>query len=116
MRLKRSAVALATASLLVLAACGGDGDDNNNASSGDNPSVDTENLGNTGEGQDPTREGPKTIEGATEGGTITVLTSTGLTTPIDPSDLYYTDTNGDHDLAGHASADAVRLRRRKRAR
>ena len=94
MRLKRSAVAIATASLLVLAACGGDGDDNNNASGGDNPSVDTENLGNTGEGQDPTREGPKTIEGATEGGTITVLTSTGLTTPIDPSDLYFTDTNG----------------------
>jgi peptide/nickel transport system substrate-binding protein len=93
MRLKRSAVALATASLLVLAACGGDGDDNDRGS-GPSADVDTENLGNTGEGQDPDREGPVTIEGATEGGTITVLTSTGLTTPIDPSDLYYTDTNG----------------------
>ena len=34
-----------------------------------------------------------TIDGAKKGGTVTVLTSTGLTTPIDPSDLYYTDTN-----------------------
>ncbi len=57
------------------------------------PSIDTENLGNTGDGTDPTREGPATIEGATEGGTVTVLTSPGLSTPIDPSDLYYTDTN-----------------------
>ena len=32
-------------------------------------SVDTENLGNTGNGTDPTREGPKTIDGAKEGGT-----------------------------------------------
>ena len=91
MRLKRSAVALATVSLVVLAACGGSGDDK---SSGDGSgSIDKENLGNTGDGTDPTREGPKTIEGAKEGGTITVLSSSGMTTPIDPSDLYYTDTN-----------------------
>ena len=92
MRLKRSAVALATASLLALAACGGGGDDDK-SSSGDADAIDTENLGNTGDGTDPTREGPATIEGATEGGTVTVLTSPGLSTPIDPSDLYYTDTN-----------------------
>ena len=92
MRLKRSAVALATASLLTLAACGGGGDDDSGASD-PRDSVDTENLGNTGSGTDPDREGPVTIEGATEGGTVTVLTELGLTTPLDPSDLYYTDTN-----------------------
>jgi len=92
MRLKRSAVALAAASLLVLAACGGGGDDDD-SSGGATDTIDTENLGNTGDGTDPDREGPATIEGATEGGIITVLTSAGLSTPIDPSDLYYTDTN-----------------------
>ena len=91
MRLKRSAVAVATASLLALAACGGGGDDDEQQR--DASTVDTENLGNTGDGMDPTREGPATIDGAKKGGTVTVLTSPGLTTPIDPSDLYYTDTN-----------------------
>jgi peptide/nickel transport system substrate-binding protein len=93
MRLKRSAVALATASLLALAACGGGSDDNNKSSGDASSSVDTENLGNTGSGMDPTRQGPVTIDGAKKGGTVTMLTSTGWTTPIDPSDLYYTDTN-----------------------
>ncbi|QIG43510.1 hypothetical protein G5V58_12715 [Nocardioides anomalus] len=86
-------MALATASLLVLAACGGGGDDDNGGGGDAKGSVDTENLGNTGDGQDPTREGPATIDGAKEGGTVTVLSTAGLTTPIDPSDLYYTDTN-----------------------
>ncbi len=94
MRLKRSVVALATASLLALAACGGGGDDDSGGGGGNaGDSIDQENLGNTGDGTDPEREGPVTIDGATEGGTITVLTETGLTTPLDPSDLYYTDTN-----------------------
>ena len=93
MRLKRSAVAVATASLLALAACGGGGDDNKSSGGGDSGKVDTENHGNTGSGQDATRQGPVTIDGAKKGGTVTLLTSTGWTTPIDPSDLYYTDTN-----------------------
>lgn len=94
MRLKRSAVAAAaTASLLALAACGGGGDDDNGGGGSAGDSIDQENLGNTGDSTDPDREGPVTIEGATEGGTVTVLTEAGLTTPIDPSDLYYTDTN-----------------------
>lgn len=92
MRLKKPFVALATAGLLTLAACGGGGD-SEDPGAGDSNAIDQENLGNTGSGQDPTREGPVTIEGATEGGTVTVLTSTGFTTPIDPADLYYTDTN-----------------------
>jgi peptide/nickel transport system substrate-binding protein len=90
MRLKNSVVALAAAGTLVLAACGSDGGDS--GTSADN-TIDRDNLGNTGDGTDPDREGPVTIEGAEEGGIVTVLTSTGLTTPIDPSDLYYTDTN-----------------------
>ena len=66
MRLKRSAVALAAASLLVLAACGGGGDDDD-SSGGATDTIDTENLGNTGDGTDPDREGPATVEGAAEG-------------------------------------------------
>jgi peptide/nickel transport system substrate-binding protein len=88
MRFKKPIVALSAACLLTLAACGGSGGGNGNG-----PGVDTSNLGNTGNGQDATRQGPVTIEGATEGGTVTVLTSIGFTTPIDPTDLYYVDTN-----------------------
>ncbi|WP_232676016.1 ABC transporter substrate-binding protein [Nocardioides sp. R-C-SC26] len=90
MRLKKTVVAfVATTGLLTLAACGGD--DGNDGGSGS--SVDRESLGNTGDSQDPDREGPVTIEGAKTGGIVKVLTSVGFTTPIDPSDLYYTDTN-----------------------
>lgn len=90
MHLKKSAVAVTTAGLLFLAAaCGGSGGGGDEGGEG----VNKETLGDTGSGQDPDREGPVTIDGAQEGGTVTVLTSTGITTPIDPSDLYYTDTN-----------------------
>jgi peptide/nickel transport system substrate-binding protein len=92
MRFKKPIVALSTAGLLALAACGGssgDGGDTGKSGSG----IDQSNLGNTGDGMDPEAKGPATIDGAKEGGTVTVLTSTGLTTPIDPTDLYYTDTN-----------------------
>jgi peptide/nickel transport system substrate-binding protein len=93
MRLKKPFVAIATAGLLTLAACGGSGDGNGDTGASGGAGVDTENLGNTGDGKDATREGPVEIDGATEGGTVTVLTATGFTTPIDPADLYYTDTN-----------------------
>ncbi len=92
MRFRKPIVALTAAGLLALAACGGsDGGDNgdNNGGSG----LDTDNLGNTGSGQDPERQGPVEIDGATEGGIVTVYTATGLTTPLDPQDLYFTDTN-----------------------
>lgn len=91
MRLKQPIAALSVVGLLALAACGGDDGDGDRTDSG--TGVDKENLGNTGSGMDAEREGPVTIEGAEEGGTVTVLTATGLTTPIDPTDLYYTDTN-----------------------
>jgi peptide/nickel transport system substrate-binding protein len=92
MRFKKPVVALSAAALLALAACGG-GDDNGGNGGGADGGINAEDLGNTGSGQDPEREGPVTIEGAEEGGTVTVLTNLGLTTPIDPSDIYYVDTN-----------------------
>ena len=110
MRLKRSAVALAaTASLLALAACGGGGDDDSGAEDAKG-SVDTENLGNTGSGTDPDREGPVTIEGATEGGTVTVLTETRAHHPARPLGPLLHRHQRDHDRAGDAVADPVRLR------
>jgi len=91
MRFKKPIVALSAAGLLALAACGGSSDDSSSGDTGN--TIDKENLGNTGSGMDAEAKGPVTIDGAQKGGTVTVLTSLGLTTPIDPSDLYYTDTN-----------------------
>src|SRR5688500_4961895 len=91
MRFKKPIVAVSAVGLLALAACGGGGDGGDTGSSGEK--IDAEQLGNTGSGKDAERQGPVEIEGAEEGGTVTVLTALGLTTPIDPSDLYYTDTN-----------------------
>ncbi|MBO0846560.1 MAG: ABC transporter substrate-binding protein, partial [Nocardioides sp.] len=90
MRLKTPLVALSTAGLLALAACGGSGGSSGaTGSSGQN----NKELGNTGNGQDPTAKGPVTIAGAQKGGTVTVLTLTGLTTTLDPSEIYYVDTS-----------------------
>ena len=38
-------------------------------------------------------KGPVTISGAQKGGTVTVSTLAGLTTTLDPSELYYTDAD-----------------------
>jgi peptide/nickel transport system substrate-binding protein len=92
MRLKKPVVALSTAALLALAACGGGGGDEGDRS-GSGGVNGGGGSGDTGAGQDPDAEGPVTIEGAEEGGTVTVLTNLGLTTPIDPTDIYYVDTN-----------------------
>src|SRR5215213_10121834 len=93
MRLKKPAAVLSAAVLLSVAACGGgDGGNSGSSSSGDS-SLDAGSLGNTGGGQNPDAKGPVQIEGAKEGGTITVMTNLGLTTPIDPSDIYFVDTN-----------------------
>jgi peptide/nickel transport system substrate-binding protein len=90
MRFKKPIVALSTAGLLALAACGGS---DGGGSTDNSSSVDRENLANTGSTQDPERQGPVEIEGAEEGGIVTVLTTVGLTTPIDPTDLFFVDTN-----------------------
>lgn len=90
MRVKTRVLAIATAGLITLSACGGGGGSENND---DNTGVDAENLGNTGDAQDPERTGPVEIEGATEGGTIKVISIAGLNT-MDPSEAYYTNTYG----------------------
>ncbi len=86
MRLKTPLVALSSVGLLALAACGGSGGGSGNA--GTTPS--DFKPGATGNGQDPNAKGPVTIAGAQKGGTVTVMTLTGLLTTIDPSESYYT--------------------------
>lgn len=89
MRFKTPFIALTTAAVMMsLAACGGDG---GSSDGGAGDGVDRENLGNTGTGTDPEREGPVTIEGAKEGGTVSVLSVSGLNT-MDPSEAYYVNT------------------------
>ena len=68
------------------------------------------NPGATGNSQDPNAKGPVTIAGAQKGGTVTVLTLTGLTTTIDPSEIYYTDTSSIMSGLVDAVADAVQVR------
>src|SRR3954453_7584620 len=87
MKLKPPLVALSSVGLLTLAACGGSG-----GSSGPT-STPTFNGGDTGKGQNAKAKGPVTIAGAQKGGIVTVNTLTGLTTTIDPSEIYYTDTS-----------------------
>ncbi|WP_151082910.1 ABC transporter substrate-binding protein [Nocardioides cynanchi] len=86
MRLKTPLVALSSVGLLALAACG-------SGSSGTPTSNPPVKGGDTGNGQDATAKGPVTISGAQKGGIVTVLTLTGLSTTIDPSEIYYTDTS-----------------------
>jgi peptide/nickel transport system substrate-binding protein len=79
-------VALSSVGLLALAACGSGGGSTPTGSG-------TFKGGDTGHGSDPTAHGPVTISGAQKGGTVTVLTLTGLLTTIDPSEIYYVDTS-----------------------
>ena len=88
MRLKTPLVALSSLGLLALAACGGSG-----GSGTPNANPSSFQGGNTGNNQNDKAKGPVSISGATKGGTITVLTLQGLTTTIDPSEIYYTDTS-----------------------
>ena len=88
MRLNTPLVALSSLGLLALAACGGSG-----GSSTPNANPSSFQGGNTGNYTDAKATGPVTIDGAQKGGTITVLTLQGLTTTIDPSEIYYTDTS-----------------------
>jgi peptide/nickel transport system substrate-binding protein len=91
MRFKSPLIAISAVGVLALSACGGSGSDSGDA--GDQ-AQNNNDLGNTGNGQDPTAKGPVSIDGAQKGGTVTVLTLAGLTTTIDPSEIYYTDTVG----------------------
>ncbi|MDE0776339.1 ABC transporter substrate-binding protein [Nocardioides sp.] len=90
MRLKQPIIAIAAVSAFTLAACGGDGS-GSGTGSGNDDQPDTSEGGNTGQTQDPDREGPVTIDGATEGGTVTVISTSGLNT-MDPTEAYYQNT------------------------
>jgi peptide/nickel transport system substrate-binding protein len=84
-------ISVAGASLLLsLAACGG-GSDTDNSDSSTAGGGFTEG-GNAGAGQNPELQPPAAeVEGATEGGTVTVLSQFGLTT-MDPAEAYYVNT------------------------
>ena len=88
MRLKKPAVALATAALLTLAACGGGG-------SGDGDATDAPTQGEggaAGSGKNPDAEAPKEVPAdAQQGGTLTVLTNQVPAT-LDPTRAYFTDS------------------------
>jgi len=90
MRFKSPLIAISAVGVLALSACGGSGSDSGDTSDQDSQNA---NIGNTGNNQDPTAEGPVTIDGAKTGGTVTVLTLVGLTTTMDPAESYYTDTS-----------------------
>jgi peptide/nickel transport system substrate-binding protein len=90
MRFKRPIIAVTAVGMLALAACGGSGSNSGNSRGGAS-GVDQEKLADTGTGMDPTREGPVTIEGAKEGGTVTVLSYAGLNN-MDPTEAYYQNT------------------------
>jgi peptide/nickel transport system substrate-binding protein len=89
MRFKSPLIAVTAVGMLALSACGGSGSSSGTAT---NPSQNNSSLGNTGNGQDPTAKGPVSLSGAQKGGVVTVLTLGGLTTTLDPSEVYYVDT------------------------
>jgi peptide/nickel transport system substrate-binding protein len=90
MRFKSPLIAISAVGVLALSACGGSGSSSGNAA---DQTKQNQNLGNTGNNQDASAKGPVTLAGAQKGGTVTVLTLGGLTTTIDPSEIYYTDTS-----------------------
>ncbi len=90
MRMKKPAVALATAALMTLAACGGGSSTSSSGGSSDEPSF--KGGGNAGSFKDAEAKAPATVpDDASEGGTFTVLTSVAPST-LDPTQAYYTDS------------------------
>jgi peptide/nickel transport system substrate-binding protein len=88
MRVKAALIALSAAGALTLSACGGSGT-NSTGPSG----TGSFSGGDTGNGKNANAQGPVTIPGAQKGGIVTVLTNLGMQTTLDPSEVYYTDTN-----------------------
>jgi peptide/nickel transport system substrate-binding protein len=85
----RAMVSLATLGGLALCACSGTSGD---SAPGSSPS--SNQIGGTfSSSLDPTARGPVTLPGAHKGGIVTVLTANGLTTTLDPSEIYFTDTS-----------------------
>lgn len=89
MQLRKLAVLPAVGALLLAAACGGGGDDGDSDGA---PQTQGFEGGTAGEGQNPDAEGPAPeVDGATEGGTATVLTQYAPST-MDPTRAYYVDS------------------------
>jgi len=93
MRMKKPAVALATAALMTLAACGGGGSGNTTDPQDDAADEPTfKEGGNAGAFKVEDVEAPAPVpDDATEGGTLTVLTAVAPST-LDPTQAYYTDS------------------------
>jgi peptide/nickel transport system substrate-binding protein len=91
MRLKKPIIAVSTAGLLALAACGGGGA--NQTSSG-GPSGNFGNQqGQAGSGKNPNAKAPApAVPGAKTGGTVSVESATSPNT-FDPTDAYYVDSS-----------------------
>jgi len=89
MRLNKPAVALATATLMTLAACGGG---TSTGKDPGNPATGKIEGGAAGSGKDPEAAAPAAIpDGAQEGGTLTV-TTVNVPSTLDPTQAYYTDS------------------------
>jgi peptide/nickel transport system substrate-binding protein len=96
MRFKKPIVAVSTAALLSLAACGGSGtgeDTNAGPGPAEEDVTKAGEGGAAGQGKNPElSEGPAPeVEGAQTGGTMKVISFAGLNT-MDPSEAYYTNT------------------------
>jgi peptide/nickel transport system substrate-binding protein len=90
MRMKKPAVALATAAMMTLAACGGGSGGGSEGEAGEDPTF--QEGGNAGSFKNPDAEAPAAVpDDASEGGTLTVLTSVAPST-LDPTQAYYTDS------------------------
>jgi len=86
MRLKKPIIALSTAGLLALAACGGSSD------TGPGGDATFSEGGNAGSAQDANRQPPAPeIEGAQQGGVVHVNSVAGLNS-MDPTEAYYVNT------------------------
>jgi peptide/nickel transport system substrate-binding protein len=77
---------VATLGVLVLCACSGGGGPVGESGPPFNPDVAVNH-------RDAHARGPVTLPGAQRGGIVTVLTQGGLTTTLDPSEIYYVDTS-----------------------
>jgi peptide/nickel transport system substrate-binding protein len=92
MRLKKPVVAVATAALMTLTACGW-GSSRPGNDTGEDGSAGVEG-GAAGSGKDPGAQGPVAVpEGAAHGGRLTVMTMQVPAT-LDPTQAYYTDAVG----------------------
>lgn len=105
MRLKKPAVALATAALMTLAACGGGSNPGAEGEPTDQPTF--QEGGDKFKGKNPDLEAPAAVpEDAQQGGTFTVLTSVAPHT-LDPTRAYYTDSTAILDLVTRALTQYV---------